>query len=250
MKTVVIIPCRMASERLPKKFMQDINGKTLIRRVYENVSRVFGHSDLFIACDGEPLYSHTKEFGANAVITDPDLPSGTDRIAAALKEIDPNGDKYDIVINFQGDDVNVDPTICARLVDLMRQTKCDIATVAQPIDDAGLINNPNIVKIAMGENGRCVYFSRSPIPFARAVGGVDNALWHIGIYVYNAASLRKFVSLPVGKLEATEKLEQLRALENGMSIYALTVKDTRMDPRAPADVNTAEDLEEMRRFVK
>ncbi|MDD4555994.1 MAG: 3-deoxy-manno-octulosonate cytidylyltransferase [Alphaproteobacteria bacterium] len=255
MKTVVIIPCRMKSERLPNKPLIDINGKTLIQRVYENVSNVFGAQDTYVACDDLGIKAKVEELGAKAIMTDPDCPSGTDRIAQALKTIDPDGSKYDVVINFQGDDVNVDPTICGKLVELMATSGADIATVVQPIVKKEEIENPNIVKVATafdkGSNtARCLYFSRSPLPYNRPLGTVDEAFWHIGIYVYNAKSLQKFVSLPVGLLEAREKLEQLRALENGMSIFALKVEDTRIDKRAPADVNTPQDYEEMIKFVK
>lgn len=255
MKTVVIIPCRMKSERLPNKPLIDINGKALIQRVYENVSKVFGTEDTFVACDDLGIKAKVEALGAKAIMTDPECPSGTDRIAQALKTIDPKGEKYDVVINFQGDDVNVDPKICGKLVDLMSTSGADIATVVQPIVKKEEIENPNIVKVATAfedgkDTARCLYFSRSPMPYNRPLGAVDKAFWHIGIYVYNAKSLQKFVSLPVGLLEAREKLEQLRALENGMSIFALKVEDTRIDTRAPADVNTPEDYEEMIKFVK
>jgi 3-deoxy-manno-octulosonate cytidylyltransferase (CMP-KDO synthetase) len=256
MKTVVIIPSRMTSERLPEKPLRDINGKTLIRRVWENVTRVFGDDDVFVAVDDERIASHVQSFGGKFVMTDPYCASGTDRIAEALAKIDPDGARYDFVINFQGDDVNVDPNICARLVDIMRRTNADIVTVGQPISDLVEINNPNIVKIAMAQpdpatgHARCLYFSRSPIPYNRATASVPSAFWHIGLYVYHAASLKKFVSLAPGQLERTEKLEQLRALENGMRIQALVLDDTRIDKRAPADVNTAEDYAEMIKYIR
>ena len=245
----------MASQRLANKPLLDINGKTLIRRVYENVLDVYDAADVWIASGDRSIADHATGFGANVIMTDPSLPSGTDRIAAALKEIDPDGTKYDIVVNFQGDGLNVDPKLNDDLIKLMRTTGADITTVAQEITDRSEIQNPGVVKIAMGlpsgaHTARCLYFSRSPIPYNRNADGVPCAYWHIGIYVYDAASLRRFVSLPVGVLENLEKLEQLRALEDGMSIYAMVVRDTRLDPRAPADVNTVEDLEEARKYIK
>ncbi|MCL1891941.1 MAG: 3-deoxy-manno-octulosonate cytidylyltransferase [Alphaproteobacteria bacterium] len=251
MKTVVIIPCRAGAERLPRKHLLDINGKSLMQRVYENVAAKFNPADIFIAVDGEEYFAHAKSFGAQAIMTDPDLPSGTDRIAAALDAIDPNGDKYDFVINFQGDDVNVRPEVSLHLAEILEKTGADMATVVQPISDMVLIMNPSIVKTAIVKStGRCLYFSRSPIPFNRTAGCADSAFWHIGMYAYNLKSLRRFVSLPVGELEGCEKLEQLRFLENGMSIFAAILDDTRIDPRAQADINTMEDYEEIRRFVK
>jgi len=251
MRTVVIIPSRMQSERLPNKPLVDINGKTLIQRVWENVSHEFGKENVFIAHDDKRIGEHIRTFGANEILTDKDHPSGTDRIAEALDIIDPSGNKYDFVINFQGDDVNVNPKISRHLAEILDKTGADLATVVQPISDAAQIANPAIVKTAIvRSSGRCVYFSRSPIPFNRTDGGVHSAFWHIGMYAYNLKSLRKFVTLPVGELEETEKLEQLRFLENGMSVFAAILDDTRLDPRAPADVNTPEDYEEIKRFIK
>ena len=255
-KVVVLIPARLQSTRLPGKIMIDINGKTLIQRVYENVRKVYPKADVFVAADDMKVVEHAASFGAQSVLTDPKLPSGTDRIAAALKEIDPQGDKYDIVVNFQGDGVNVDPSLNNELIDIMVKTEADIVTVCQEIDDADEIKNPTIVKIAMGlrggeKVGRCLYFSRSAIPYNRDKEGLlDKAYWHIGIYVYNAKSLQRFVSLPVGVLENTEKLEQLRALEDGMSIYALLVEDVRLIKEAPADINTVEEHQEALKWIK
>lgn len=251
MKTCVIIPCRAGSERLAKKHMADINGKSLMRRVYDIVSTEFDTNDVFFAVDNDDYFAHVREFGANAVMTSVDCPTGTDRIVEALDKIDPNGDKYDFVINFQGDDVNVDPKISRHLADVLEKNNADMVTVVQPITDETLIMKTAVVKAAIVQStGRCLYFSRSPIPFNRKVECVDKAFWHIGMYAYNMKSLRKFVKLPVGELEALESLEQLRFLENGMAIYADILDDVRIDPRAPADVNTPEDLEEMRKFIK
>lgn len=255
-KVAVLIPARFQSTRLPGKIMIDINGKPLIQRVYENVLKIYPSDNVFIAADNQKVIDHMSALGAKCVLTDPSLPSGTDRIAAALKQIDPTGDKYDIVVNFQGDGVNVDPAINNKLIDIMVETGADITTVCQKINTPQDITNPTLVKIAMGlkndqKSGRCLYFSRSPIPYDRDKDGIPNqAYWHIGIYVYNAQSLQKFVNLPVGILESSEKLEQLRALENGMSIYALLVDDVRLIKQAPADVNTQEEYTEALKWIK
>ncbi|MDR1026399.1 MAG: 3-deoxy-manno-octulosonate cytidylyltransferase [Lactobacillus sp.] len=255
-KVVVLIPVRMKSTRLPGKVMIDINGKSLIQRVYENVKKVYPSTDVFIAADDQKIAEHMAPYGVRCVMTDPELPSGTDRIAAALKEIDPSGEKYDIVVNFQGDGVNVDPALNNKLIDIMVETRADIVTVCQEITEPADIKNPTLVKIAMGlesgeKVGRCLYFSRSPIPYDRNKDGIpDKAYWHIGIYVYNAKSLQDFVSLPEGVLERTERLEQLRALESGMSIYALLVDDVRLIKEAPADINTPEEHQEALKWIK
>jgi 3-deoxy-manno-octulosonate cytidylyltransferase (CMP-KDO synthetase) len=255
-KVAVLIPTRLKSTRLPNKPLAVINGKTLIQHVYEHAIAVHPAEDVYIASGDEAILEEAKRFGANCVLTDPALPSGTDRIAAALREIDPTGEKYDIIVNFQGDGINVDPKLNLELVDLIEKTGADMVTVGMKITNPEEIQNPNYVKIAMGLNegsdyGRALYFSRSAVPFNRdSVPAYDFAYWHIGIYVYRASALQKFVSLPVGILENIEKLEQLRALENGMSIFAKVVPSIKLIPEAPADINTPEELTEAQRYMR
>jgi len=248
----------MKASRLPNKPLVDINGKTLIRRVYDNALANHCPDDVYIAAGDQEIIDEAERIGAKSILTDPNLPSGTDRIAAALRQIDPKGTKYDVVINFQGDGINVDPKINGALIGLMKSTKADITTVAQKITSPELIHNPAYVKIALSlresengeKNGRCVYFSRNAIPHDRDAGGeAAFAYWHIGMYVYNADSLQRFIGYPVGVLERIEKLEQLRALENGMSIFALLVEDIRLVPEAPADINTEEELAAARKYI-
>ena len=251
----VIIPARLKASRLPNKPLVDINGKTLIHHVYDNAITAHSPEDVYIAAGDREIIDEAKRIGAQCVLTDPGLPSGTDRIAAALERIDPKGSKYDIVVNFQGDGVNVNPKVNRDLIEVMKSTRADIATVTQKITLPELISNPAYVKIAVSIRepervGRCVYFSRNVIPYDRdANGKADSAYWHIGLYVYNADSLRRFVGYPVGVLERIEKLEQLRALENGMSIFALLVDDIRLVPEAPADINTEEELASARKYI-
>ncbi|MBR1649013.1 MAG: 3-deoxy-manno-octulosonate cytidylyltransferase [Alphaproteobacteria bacterium] len=255
-KIVTMIPVRMASTRLPNKPLLDINGKTLLQRVYENVKK-YVPGDVYVAAGDEVIIEECKKFGAPALITDPNLPSGTDRIAAALKEIDPDGNKYDIVVNFQGDAVNVNPEINNRLIKIVENTGCDIATVGMIFKTQEEIDSPNNVKIVMGlrngeSEGRCLYFTRAGAPYIRNPEKCENKDFyhHIGIYVYKASSLRKIVSLPLGVLEKRESLEQLRALENGMTIRALLVENLKLNQSAPADIDTQEELDEARRYLK
>ena len=245
----------MASTRLPNKPLLDINGKSLLQRVYENVKK-YVPGDVYVAAGDQVIVDECKKFGAQAILTDPKLPSGTDRIAAALKEIDPSGDKYDIVVNFQGDAVNVNPEINNQLIKIVEQSGCDIATVGMVFKSQEEIDSPNNVKIVMGlrdgeTEGRCLYFTRAAAPFIRNPEKCSNHDFyhHIGIYVYNAKSLRKIVSLPVGVLEARESLEQLRALENGMVIRAKLVNNLKLNQEAPADIDTLEELEEARKYL-
>ncbi len=252
---VTIIPVRMASTRLPNKPLLDINGKSLLQRVYENVKKTVP-GDVYVAAGDQVIAEACEKFGAKVVLTDPALPSGTDRIAAALKKIDPEG-QYDIVVNFQGDAVNVNPAVNNGLIEMVERTGCDIATVGMLFDAQDDVKVPSNVKIAMGlregeDEGRCLYFSRAGVPFIRNPESCKNQAFyhHIGIYVYRAEALKKFVSLPVGVLEDREGLEQLRALENGMYIRAKLVSDLTLDKNAPADIDTKEDLEEARKWIK
>ena len=253
-KVAVIIPTRLNSTRLPNKPLAIVNNKTVIQHVYEHAISVHPKEDVYIAAGDPEILDEAKKFGAQCVLTPAALPSGTDRIVCALDQIDPSGTKNDVIVNFQGDGINVDPKLNLRLVQLLEQTNADWVTVGKKITDPNEIQNPNYVKIALGLNpgqdfGRALYFSRSPIPFNRDnIPEKNFAYWHIGIYVYKTEALRRFVSCPVGILEATEKLEQLRALENGMSIYALIVPSIKLIENAPTDINTPEELAEAQKY--
>ena len=251
-----MIPVRMASTRLPNKPLLDINGKTLIQRVYENVKACVP-GDIVIAAGDQVIVDEAKKFGAKAILTDPSLPSGTDRISAALKELDPDGTKYDIVVNFQGDGINVDPKINLSLIEMIERTNCDIATCGMLFKNEKDVEDPSMVKICMGlrdgeKEGRCLYFTRAAAPYIRNPEKCKNHDFyhHIGIYVFKASSLQQMVSLPVGVLEEREALEQLRALENGMTIRALVVDNMKLINEAPADINTPEEYEEALKWIK
>ncbi|MBP3616166.1 MAG: 3-deoxy-manno-octulosonate cytidylyltransferase [Alphaproteobacteria bacterium] len=255
-KVITMIPVRMAATRLPNKPLLDINGKSAIQRVYENVKAVIP-GDVVVAAGDQAIVDECVKFGAKAVLTDPKLPSGTDRIAAALKEIDPDGTKYDIVVNFQGDNINVDPKVNLPLIEMVEKTGCDIATCGRVMLDEKDINDPNMVKIVMGikdgeTEGRCLYFTRASAPYIRnpEKSMTHNFYHHIGIYVFKASSLQKMVSLPVGVLEDREALEQLRALEAGMTIRAKVVDNIKLIEEAPADINTPEEYEEAKKWIK
>lgn len=255
-KVITMIPVRMAATRLPNKPLLDINGKSLIQRVFENVRKVIP-GDVVVAAGDKAIVDECTKFGAKAVLTDPSLPSGTDRIASALKEIDPDGTKYDIVVNFQGDNINVDPSVCLPLVKMVEDTGCDIATCGMVFKSEKDVNDPNMVKIVMGikdgeDEGRCIYFTRAPAPFIRnpEKSKSHNFYHHIGIYVYKAESLKRMVSLPVGVLEDREALEQLRAIEDGMTIRAKVIGGMKLVEEAPADINTMEEYEEAKKWIK
>ena len=255
-KVITMIPARMASSRLPNKPLLDINGKPLIQRVYENVKAAID-GDVVIAAGDKEIVDAAQKFGAKAILTDPSLPSGTDRIAVALKQIDPDGRKYDIVVDFQGDGLNVDPKVNLDLIEMIERTDCDIATCGMKFQSEADINDPSMVKICMGlrdgeDEGRCLYFTRAAAPYIRDPQKPVNKDYyhHIGIYVFKASSLKKMVELPVGVLEARESLEQLRALENGMTIRAKVIKNMKLVDNAPADINTPEEYQEALKWIK
>ena len=255
---VTIIPARMKATRLPNKPLLDINGKSVIQIVCENAKKYI-QGDLYVAAGDQEIIDECKKIGIKAILTDPSLPSGTDRIAAALRKIDPTGEKYDIVVNFQGDGLNVDPRVNLPLIKMVEKGDCDIATCGMVFQNQKDSDNPTNVKIVMGlregeEEGRALYFTRAAnCPFTRDPEKVKNKdlYHHIGVYVYKASSLQKMVSLPLGILEEREALEQLRALEAGMTIKARIIKkeEIKLIQEAPADVNTPEELEEARKYI-
>ncbi len=241
-KFIIIIPVRLASTRLPNKPLVDIFGKTMIQRVYEKALEA-NIGDVLIACDGDEIAKEVEKFGGKYVITDPSLPSGTDRIFAAFKQVAAD-QNFDTIINLQGDLPNIEPSAIKDAA-LSLKDGFDIATIASKIKNPEEINNPNVVKIAIAfdkdNEGRALYFSRSPIPFSQNQD--QDYFHHIGIYAYSKNSLEKFISLPQSNLEKRESLEQLRALENNMKIAVKIVNIH------PLSVDTKEDLEKVKKEI-
>lgn len=241
-KILIIIPARLASTRLPNKPLADICGKSMIQRVYEQaIAADLG--EIVIACDGEEIAAEAKKFGAKFVITDPNLPSGTDRIYAAFKTFGKSD--FEIIVNLQGDLPNIDPQVIRAAAEAALNPDCDIATVASKIKNPSEISNPNIVKIAISFKeknlGRALYFSRAAIPFSKE--NSEDYFHHIGIYAYKKSALEKFVKLAPSMLEKRESLEQLRALENEMKIFVKIVD------AHPLSVDTKEDLEIVTKII-
>ncbi len=233
MKTAVVIPARYGSMRFPGKVLALLRGKPIVRWVWE--CAVKSKADLvLIATDDERIYNTVEAFGGKAVMTSPNHPSGSDRIMEAVKDID-----ADIIINVQGDEPSMPPELIDRLIDLMSGSDApDMGTVIVPCKREDVADNPNKPKVVISADGYALYFSRAMIPFLREGGTEMKVYRHWGIYAYQRAALERFVSLPEGNLEKCEKLEQLRALENGMRIKTI---ETTYDG---VDVNTPEDLEE------
>ncbi len=225
--TIIIIPARLAAVRLPEKPLADINGKPMILRVWERAmaSKV---GEVVVACDSDKIASVITAAGGKAVITHPDIPSGSDRVKAALDIFDPSRN-HDMVINLQGDMPDVSPD--ALHASLEAAKSADIGTCAYRIEHEEERDNPNFVKVAFAAGGRALYFSRSRIPH-----GEGELYCHIGVYCFKRASLDSFVKLPPSTLEKRERLEQLRAMESGMSINVGIISS------APISVDTPDDL--------
>ncbi len=241
-KVLTIIPVRLASTRLPNKPLADICGKSMIQRVYEQALKA-DLGEVVIACDGEEIAAEVKKFGGKFVLTDPNLPSGTDRIYAAYQSF---AQDFEIILNLQGDLPNIDPQVIRAAADAALQHDCDIATVASKIKNESEISNPNVVKIAIAFKeknlGKALYFSRCPIPFSKTTDA--DFYHHIGIYAYKKSALEKFVNLAPSTLELRESLEQLRALENDMKIFVKIVE------AHPLSVDTKEDLEVVKKLIE
>lgn len=234
---VVVIPARMASTRLPNKPLADIHGEPMIVHVWRRATEA-GIGPVIVACAEQEIADAVTAAGGIAVLTDPDLPSGSDRVHQALQSFDPDG-KYDAVVNVQGDLPTIDAADIRAVFDPLVDPNVDIATLAAEIAREEERTNPNVVKaVAAFGTGRCaraLYFTRATAPHG------DGPLYHhIGLYTYRRAALDRFVSLPSAELEKREKLEQLRALENGMVIAVALVDGV------PLGVDTPEDLERAR----
>lgn len=238
MNPIVLIPARMASTRLPNKPMADIVGKPMIVRVWEQA--VAAKIGPVVVAAAESEISHAIALaGGRAVLTSPALPSGSDRIFEALQKVDPDGG-HDVVVNLQGDLPALDPEMIRGVAGLLENSNADIATLAAEIDDPADYDNPAVVKPVVawqGNRGRALYFSRARVPAG------EGALYHhVGIYAYRRAALERFVSLPPSPLELREKLEQLRALEAGMSIAIAKVDSVPLSVDTPADLEKARKL--------
>lgn len=238
---ITIIPIRMASSRLPGKFHAEIGEKAMILHVLDR-ARESGFKNIWIACDDQHHLELVQNYGGNAVLTSIEHQSGSDRIFEALQLID-REEKFSYIINLQGDMPFFDPIIIKQVAEeLINDQQADIATILAPITDANDINNPNVVKAVFNNKHHALYFSRLPIPYAIKLKLSDNYFKHVGIYAYRRQSLANYIKLPQSKLEISESLEQLRALENGMTIHI------GFNANVPISVDTPEDLEAARKF--
>ena len=245
MKTLAVIPARYASTRFPGKPLALLGGKPIVQWVWERVCRFDDGVDAIIATDdGRIADMAEQQFDANVMLTSADCQSGTDRCGEVLQRLTrENGACYDIVVNIQGDEPFVDPTQLRALTAAFSDPEVQIATLRTRITSTGELLSPNNVKVVCSDRGNALYFSRQPLPHRR---GEAESEWlahgeyykHVGIYAYRAPVLEQLCQLPVGTLEACEKLEQLRWLAAG---YTIRVVDTE---HANIGIDTPEDLVE------
>ena len=244
MKIIGIIPARYDSKRFPGKVLADIVGKPLIQRVYEQARKAKVLDEVLVATDNEEIFKAVENFRGKAIMTSSTCRSGTDRVAEAAK-----GLKGDIFVNIQGDEPLISPEVISKVTQALIEDKAiDIATVARKIVAQEELNNPNVVKVIIDNDGFALYFSRAQIPYVRdsleleSLGSV--CCKHIGLYAYRRKFLLDFVRMEQTPLEKVEDLEQLRALENG---YKIKVIITECDS---VGVDTREDLEKVRKILR
>ena len=237
MNPILLIPARLASTRLPAKPLADIGGVPMIVRVLRQAEAA-GLGPVAVAASEAEIAAAVQAAGGHAVLTDPDLPSGSDRIHAALEKLDPDR-RHDVVINLQGDLPALDPAQIRAVAAALADSGADIATLAAEIVDPAERDNPSVVKAVVawdadGKQGRALYFTRATAPT-----GEGPLFHHVGIYAYRRDALTRFVGLPPSPLETREKLEQLRALEANMSIAVARVDSVPLSVDTPADLAKA-----------
>ena len=253
MKVLGVIPSRYASTRFPGKPLVDIQGKTMIQRVYEQAMKAKSLSKVIVATDDERIFKHVQSFKGEVMMTSDVHQSGTDRCAEVINQL--SSEAFDAVVNIQGDEPFIDPSQIESVVEVLKKEQFLIATLVkrihvtanemQPVmarDEANwMIHNPNIVKVVFSSEGKALYFSRSPIPYLRNIPTDEWLLKsefykHIGLYAYKSSVLKEIALLPPSRLEQLESLEQLRWLENG---YAIGIAETDLET---IGIDTPEDL--------
>jgi 3-deoxy-manno-octulosonate cytidylyltransferase (CMP-KDO synthetase) len=243
MPTAVLIPARLAATRLPRKPLAPIAGLPMIVHVWRRAVEA-GVGPVWVACAEAEIGDAVEAAGGEAVLTDPALPSGTDRIFQAIERVDP-GRRFTRVVNLQGDMPTLDPAVLRLVLEPLGRLGCDIGTLANATEDPHERDDPNVVKAIVsfpaGETrlGKALYFTRAAAPT-----GPGPVLHHVGIYAFGRAQLARFCALPPSPLERRERLEQLRALEAGMSI------GVRLVDAVPFGVDTPADLERARRILE
>ena len=238
MKSIAFIPARFAATRFPGKLMQSLGGRSIIRRTYENTVATLLFDEVIVVTDSPVIFDEIVRNGGYAVMSHRTHESGSDRIAEAVASID-----VDIVVNVQGDEPFVKKEPLEALLAVFRDPQVQVASLMHEIHDTALVEDPNTVKVVVDARRNALLFSRSVIPFPREEGLVPVYYKHIGIYGYRKAALMNFTAWPAGRLEAIEKLEQLRYLEQGIPVKMVLTGES------PVSIDTPEDLERARKLL-
>jgi len=247
MRIIGIIPARFASTRFPGKPLVEINGKSMIRRVYEQAVKSKILTAVFVATDDRRIYDHVLDFGGKAVMTADTHRTGTERCYEVIQKLEAQNELFDVAINIQGDEPYIQPFQIDLLAECFSQPEVKIATLVKKIEAPEELNSANTIKVVVSKNQKALYFSRAPIPFVR---DKKDELWfhshtffkHIGIYAYRTVTLKVLTSLNPSRLELAESLEQLRWLENG---YEIVTRETQYESYS---VDSPEDLLKFKKF--
>lgn len=237
LKKVAMIPARLASTRFPQKLLQQLGDKTVIATVYLAVKKTDLFDDVIVVTDSEAIYEDIKNLGGHVVMSIGAHESGTDRIAEAAAAMD-----VDVIVNVQGDTPFIQREPLQKLLHQFEEKTVQVASIMQPLTDAEQIENPNVVKVCVDKKGNALYFSRSVIPYLRTKSSSANYYKHVGVYAFRKKALLDFTTWPVSALEDAEKLEQLRYLENGVSIRMVLTGFTSVEIDTPEDLERAKTL--------
>lgn len=244
MPAIVIIPSRFSSTRFPGKALYPLFGKPIIHHVYERALKARLAEQVFVATDDRRIFDTVEGFGGKAIMTSETHQSGTDRIAEAVESPQTSGLKLqdkDVIVNVQGDEPMIEPEMIDDVIRLMEDDKASIGTLAKKIEDPEEINDPNVVKVVFDPSGFALYFSRASIPYHRDGYASERYYYkHIGIYAYRKGVLLSFSKMSPSRLEGLEKLEQLRALENGLKIKVKETVFETIGVDTPADLERVE----------
>lgn len=244
MTVLCVLPARIGSQRIPRKPLREIAGRSLLEWSWRAASRVEAFDEVRVATDDREVARAVEGFGGTAVMTEPDHPSGTDRVAEAARR--PGARAHDVVVNYQADEPFLDPGAVGRAVEAVRGDGAAVATLAAPLEEEAAWRSESVVKVVRDARGDALYFSRAPIPHPRGrgpdlPGGADGPwLRHVGLYVFTRPALERWTSLEPSPLERVERLEQLRALEDGMRIRVVTGPPTEPGVDEPEDLRRAE----------
>jgi len=235
MKTIALIPARYAATRFPFKLMQQLGNKSVIRHTYDNTLATNLFDEVIVVTDSDIIFKEIVENGGKAVMSKKNHESGSDRIAEAMENLE-----ADVVLNVQGDEPFIDKRTLAKLLDAFKDEQVQVASVMKIFKDLSLVSNPNYVKVVVDQNNNSLLFSRSPIPYHRDQELNPTYYEHIGVYAFRKKALMQFTQWPITPLEAIEKIECLRYLENGVQLKMVLTEHEGVKIDVPEDLEKAQ----------